>query len=269
MAIAFTVGYAQVNIRASQKLTTLRVLTLKKNWRPVWFRKSDYWECKRKKWTARKKIQPVLKSGENRDITFVGKPCLRRVVCLPIYAVGQHPIDWGSLLCMHSTLCRIFWVICIRPLPPTWHSPPHWWVASNPTSQTENLSVLVPTPNPKVSVFHLSARNYCRVTFYRVHHILNPNNLSISTFSCWNEPTPRRCCRVWKTLSIMHSTLIVHPFSAFCEKLLATYGDRFMGPIAVLRNWTFCLFYVMAELWGSVVVSVCFWGFANQVRPKQ
>jgi AAA family ATP:ADP antiporter len=33
----------------------------------------------------------------------------------------------------------------------------------------------------------------------------------------------------------------------------------------VLRNWSYCLFYVMAELWGSVVVSVLFWGFANQV----
>ncbi|PHU05404.1 ADP,ATP carrier protein 1, chloroplastic [Capsicum chinense] len=26
-----------------------------------------------------------------------------------------------------------------------------------------------------------------------------------------------------------------------------------------------CLFYVMAELWGSVVVSVLFWGFSNQI----
>lgn len=43
-------------------------------------------------------------------------------------------------------------------------------------------------------------------------------------------------------------------------------GPRFAGPIAIIRNWTYCLFYVMAELWGSVVVSVLFWGFANQVR---
>lgn len=42
-------------------------------------------------------------------------------------------------------------------------------------------------------------------------------------------------------------------------------GPRFAGPIAILRNWTYCLFYVMAELWGSVVVSVLFWGFANQI----
>jgi len=48
--------------------------------------------------------------------------------------------------------------------------------------------------------------------------------------------------------------------------LLDKLGPRFAGPIAILRNWTFCLFYVMAELWGSVVVSLLFWGFANQVQ---
>ena len=51
----------------------------------------------------------------------------------------------------------------------------------------------------------------------------------------------------------------------FCQNLLEQAGPRFAGPIAILRNWTYCLFYVMAELWGSVVVSVLFWGFANQV----
>ena len=52
----------------------------------------------------------------------------------------------------------------------------------------------------------------------------------------------------------------------FAAKLLESAGPRWAGPIAILRNWTFCLFYVMAELWGSVVVSLLFWGFANQVR---
>jgi len=57
---------------------------------------------------------------------------------------------------------------------------------------------------------------------------------------------------------------VLHP-TEFCEKLLETAGPRFAGPIAIVRNWTYCLFYVMAELWGSVVVSVLFWGFANQI----
>ncbi|KFK42425.1 hypothetical protein AALP_AA2G254500 [Arabis alpina] len=56
----------------------------------------------------------------------------------------------------------------------------------------------------------------------------------------------------------------IHP-EALADKLLATLGPRFMGPLAILRIWSFCLFYVMAELWGSVVVSVLFWGFANQI----
>ncbi|GIL54861.1 hypothetical protein Vafri_10553 [Volvox africanus] len=60
----------------------------------------------------------------------------------------------------------------------------------------------------------------------------------------------------------------LHP-TEFCKELLATAGPRFAGPIAILRNWTFCLFYVMAELWGSVVVSVLFWGFANQITTVE
>ncbi|GAA0170635.1 hypothetical protein Leryth_003085 [Lithospermum erythrorhizon] len=55
-----------------------------------------------------------------------------------------------------------------------------------------------------------------------------------------------------------------HP-TAFADNLLSVLGPRFLGPIAILRIWSFCLFYVMAELWGSVVISVLFWGFANQI----
>eukprot|EP00210_Caulerpa_lentillifera_P004031 g3846.t1 len=60
----------------------------------------------------------------------------------------------------------------------------------------------------------------------------------------------------------------LHP-TEFAKKLLEAAGPRFSGPIAILRNWTFCLFYVMAELWGSVVVSVLFWGFANQITSVE
>ncbi|CAI9114050.1 OLC1v1014669C2 [Oldenlandia corymbosa var. corymbosa] len=59
-----------------------------------------------------------------------------------------------------------------------------------------------------------------------------------------------------------------HP-TAFADKLLNALGPRFLGPIAILRIWSFCLFYVMAELWGSVVISVLFWGFANQITTVE
>uniref|UniRef100_A0A0C9RZB1 ADP,ATP carrier protein n=1 Tax=Wollemia nobilis TaxID=56998 RepID=A0A0C9RZB1_9CONI len=57
---------------------------------------------------------------------------------------------------------------------------------------------------------------------------------------------------------------VIHP-TALADSLLQFLGPSFLGPIAILRIWSFCLFYVMAELWGSVVVSVLFWGFANQI----
>lgn len=57
----------------------------------------------------------------------------------------------------------------------------------------------------------------------------------------------------------------VHP-TALADNLLNILGPRFLGPLAIMRIWSFCLFYVMAELWGSVVISVLFWGFANQVK---
>merc|ERR1711871_435985 len=57
---------------------------------------------------------------------------------------------------------------------------------------------------------------------------------------------------------------VLHPVE-FSQWLLSVAGPRFSAPIAIISNWSFCLFYVMAELWGSVVVSVLFWGFANQI----
>ena len=35
----------------------------------------------------------------------------------------------------------------------------------------------------------------------------------------------------------------------------------------VVENWTFSLFFCVAELWGAVVISVLFWTLANEARP--
>lgn len=42
-------------------------------------------------------------------------------------------------------------------------------------------------------------------------------------------------------------------------------SEGFNGLIAMLYNWSFTLFYVMSELWGSLIIHVIFWGFANEV----
>ncbi|KAI4381948.1 hypothetical protein MLD38_007963 [Melastoma candidum] len=60
----------------------------------------------------------------------------------------------------------------------------------------------------------------------------------------------------------------IHP-QALSDQLLGILGPRFLGPLAIMRIWSFCLFYVMAELWGSVVISVLFWGFANQITTVE
>jgi AAA family ATP:ADP antiporter len=57
---------------------------------------------------------------------------------------------------------------------------------------------------------------------------------------------------------------VLHP-SAFCDTLSASLPLAFKAPIALFRNWTFTAFYCFAELWGSVVLSLLFWGFSNQV----
>ena len=57
---------------------------------------------------------------------------------------------------------------------------------------------------------------------------------------------------------------LLHP-NAAADYLTTVLPAGFKGPISIFRNWTYALFYTMAELWGSVVVSLLFWGFANEV----
>jgi len=60
----------------------------------------------------------------------------------------------------------------------------------------------------------------------------------------------------------MRDTL--HPY-AFAEYLETVLPNGFHGLIGMCCNWSFTVFYVMCELWGSLVMSVLFWGFANEV----
>lgn len=61
---------------------------------------------------------------------------------------------------------------------------------------------------------------------------------------------------------------LLHP-SATVDALAAVLPSGFAAPLAIIRNWTYALFYTMAELWGSVVVSLLFWGFANEVTKVE
>ncbi|MCB1213556.1 MAG: NTP/NDP exchange transporter, partial [Chlamydiia bacterium] len=56
---------------------------------------------------------------------------------------------------------------------------------------------------------------------------------------------------------------LLHPTSL--EWLTNILPAGWSGFVGMCRYWTFSLFYVMSELWGSAVLSLLFWGFANQI----
>jgi|694.fasta_scaffold13300_10 AAA family ATP:ADP antiporter len=60
----------------------------------------------------------------------------------------------------------------------------------------------------------------------------------------------------------LRHSLHAHAFANFLENILPL-GCK--GLIGMLRYWSFTVFYVMAELWGNIVMTVLFWGFANEV----
>ncbi|MBB65159.1 MAG: AAA family ATPase [Waddliaceae bacterium] len=57
---------------------------------------------------------------------------------------------------------------------------------------------------------------------------------------------------------------IIHPTTS-ADWLQSVLPAGFKGLIACYRNWSYSLFYIMAELWGSVALSLLFWGFANEI----
>jgi ATP:ADP antiporter, AAA family len=57
---------------------------------------------------------------------------------------------------------------------------------------------------------------------------------------------------------------LIHPHE-LAEWATQHLPRGFSGPIAMCRYWSYTLFYAMAELWGTIVLNVLFWGFANEV----
>ncbi len=57
---------------------------------------------------------------------------------------------------------------------------------------------------------------------------------------------------------------VLHPTQS-ADWLQSHLSGGFKGFVAIYRNWTFALFYVMSELWGSVALSLVLWGFVNEI----
>ena len=57
----------------------------------------------------------------------------------------------------------------------------------------------------------------------------------------------------------------LHP-NAAADAISLVAPSFFLPLIAIFRNWSYALFYMFAELWGSCVASLLFWGFANEIN---
>jgi AAA family ATP:ADP antiporter len=56
----------------------------------------------------------------------------------------------------------------------------------------------------------------------------------------------------------------LHPHH-FADQLESILPLGMKGLVALMRNWTYTVFYVMAELWSTTIMTVLFWGFANEI----
>ncbi|MDR0418495.1 MAG: NTP/NDP exchange transporter [Puniceicoccales bacterium] len=64
---------------------------------------------------------------------------------------------------------------------------------------------------------------------------------------------------IYPSLSVLHFS----PETIACWREAA---PKFLHwPIAIIGNWSYSLFYILAEIWGSALLSLSFWQFANQI----
>eukprot|EP00210_Caulerpa_lentillifera_P008883 g8475.t1 len=56
----------------------------------------------------------------------------------------------------------------------------------------------------------------------------------------------------------------LHPHGVF-DAIISTLPIGFHGLVRCLENWTFSIFFCVAELWGGIVISVLFWSLANDI----
>lgn len=68
--------------------------------------------------------------------------------------------------------------------------------------------------------------------------------------------------------------LVLHPhqksleLTGFADFLLSHLPEKLTGLkglISLIRHWPLSLFYVISEMWSAIVLSMLFWGFANEI----
>ena len=60
----------------------------------------------------------------------------------------------------------------------------------------------------------------------------------------------------------------LHANAATIRKMQGSWPGFFYYIIPCLTNWSYTLFYIFSEIWGTVAISSLFWQFANQITKK-
>lgn len=58
-------------------------------------------------------------------------------------------------------------------------------------------------------------------------------------------------------------------FNSFSDTLREHLPAGFKGLIAMVCNWTYTTFYIISEMWAVIIITVLFWGFANDITPLE
>jgi ATP:ADP antiporter, AAA family len=66
------------------------------------------------------------------------------------------------------------------------------------------------------------------------------------------------------TLFLYPNQDVLHPHD-LADRLEVMLPKGCRGLIACFRNWTFTTLYVMSEMWSTMIMTVLFWGFANDI----
>ncbi|NDE82932.1 MAG: NTP/NDP exchange transporter [Chlamydiia bacterium] len=96
------------------------------------------------------------------------------------------------------------------------------------------------------------------IGYSKLSNVLSKTKLFYTTISAFIAFFAIFALVLYPCKDILHPTVAADNLQAFLPTGLG-------GLVALFRNWTYALFYIMSELWGSVAISLLFWGFANDI----
>lgn len=70
---------------------------------------------------------------------------------------------------------------------------------------------------------------------------------------------------IYPNKDLLHPNKLVTFLSSTFMNISPVLASVFNPILNIFRLWTYALFYTLANLWGSVMISLLFWGFANDI----